>query len=129
MLPAKWRPKKDAKIDLTALLWPIENPQFLLVLPPERWSAMLEKLKAISLTNSDASAVVRFIGENSGVLELDRVGRFILPQDLADAAGLKDEALFVGGVDRFEIWSPEKFAAQAPSDRITAARVAKDLNL
>src|SRR5256885_9660186 len=35
MIPARWRPK-DPKVVFTAILWPIEAEEYLLVLPPER---------------------------------------------------------------------------------------------
>jgi division/cell wall cluster transcriptional repressor MraZ len=128
MIPAKWRPK-NVKVEFTVLLWPIRNPQFLLVLPPERWQVMLDKLKAKSLTDNKAASVERFIGENSAPLELDRVGRFCLPQDLADAVGLKDEAQFVGRVDKFEIWGPTAYDTQKEQDRAAAADAAEEYDL
>lgn len=128
MIPARWRPK-DTKVQFTAVLWPIRNPQFLLVLPPERWQVMLNKLKARSLTDSKVAALERFIGESSVPLTLDRVGRFCLPQELADKAGLKEEAQFVGRLDKFEIWSPERYAATVDQDRAIAASVAEEYDL
>lgn len=128
MIPAKWRPKKT-KVGFTVLLWPIRSPRFLLVLPPERWQVMLNKLTAKSLTDNKAASVERFIGENSAPLELDGVGRFCLPQELAEAVGLKAEAQFVGRVDKFEIWSPEGYEAQVGEDRAVAASAAEEYDL
>ena len=42
-------------------------------------------------------------------LSLDCDGRIILPKSLIEAAGLKDQACFVGKGTTFEIWSPENF--------------------
>src|SRR6185436_4066272 len=125
MIPAKWRPKE--KVDFRVLLWPIRSPKFLLVLPPKRWQVMLDKLKAKSLTDSKVAALERFIGENSVLLELDRVGRFMLPQELAEAAGLTAEAQFVGRLDKFEIWDPDRYKAQADEDRNVAAATAEEV--
>jgi division/cell wall cluster transcriptional repressor MraZ len=127
MIPAKWRPKE--KVDFRVLLWPIRSPKFLLVLPPKRWQVMLDKLKAKSLTDSKVAALERFIGENSVLLELDRVGRFMLPQELGEAAGLTAEVQFVGRLDKFEIWDPDRYKAQADEDRNVAAATAEEVDL
>ncbi|TZG27708.1 division/cell wall cluster transcriptional repressor MraZ [Sphingomonas montanisoli] len=42
----------------------------------------------------------------------DEAGRMVLPQLLRDEAGIQGEAVFFGGGDSFQIWSPEKFAAE-----------------
>ena len=127
MIPAKWRPKEQ--IEFTVLLWPIRNPRFLLVLPPERWQVMLDKLKAKSLTDSKVAALERFIGESSVPLTLDRVGRFMLPQELAEAAGLTAEAQFVGRLDKFEVWDPARYQEQLDLDRNVAAAAAEEFDL
>ena len=127
MIPAKWRPKDQ--VEFTVLLWPIRDPRFLLVLPPERWKLMLNKLQAKSLTDPKVAALERFIGESSLPLTLDRVGRFMLPQEIAEAAGLKSEALFVGRLNKFEIWDPERYREQLEQDRNIAAATAEEVDL
>lgn len=127
MIPAKWRPKE--KVEFKVLLWPIRSPKFLLVLSPERWQVMLSKLRTKSLTDTRVAGLERFIGENSAPLELDRVGRFMLPQELADAAGLKAEAQFVGRLDKFEIWDPARYQEQVEQDRDVAAATAEEIDL
>ena len=112
MLPADWRPMvKNA--GFTAILWPIFGPgQFLLVLPPQRLDLLLEKLNQNeSLSSERVAAVERRIGSTSVEIVLDQVGRFCLPENLARAAGLDKEAQFVGRMDKFEIWSPERYKA------------------
>ena len=47
---------------------------------------MLNKLQAKSLSDPKVAALERFIGESSVPLTLDRVGRFMLPQEIAEAA-------------------------------------------
>jgi MraZ protein len=37
----------------------------------------------------------------------DKVGRFMIPQHLKDAAKIKSEVVLVGVIDRIEIWSKE----------------------
>jgi len=50
-------------------------------------------------------------------VEFDRQNRMPLPAELRALAGLDQEVLFVGVLDRVELWSPETWAARglAPS--------------
>jgi MraZ protein len=41
------------------------------------------------------------------ITSCDKVGRFMIPQHLKDAAKIKSEVVLVGIIDRIEIWSKE----------------------
>ena len=128
MIPAKWRPKSP-RVLFTVILWPINVEDFLLVLPPERWQVMLDKLKTKSLHDQRVATLERVIGATSVPLSLDKVGRFFLPENLAKAAGIEKEAEFVGRLDKFEIWSPKRYQAAVSEDKGVAATVAQDIDL
>ena len=128
MIPARWRPKNKHLV-FTVILWPVGGEEFLLVLPPERWRVMLDKLKAKSLQDKRVATLERVIGAASSPLALDNVGRFCLPEHLAKAAGIESEAQFVGRLDKFEIWSPKRYQAAVPEDRGLAAQVAAEIDL
>ena len=128
MIPAKWRPT-DPSVVFTVLLWPISLEEFHLVLPPERWQVMLDKLKMKSLHDKRVATLERVIGATSAPLSLDKVGRFCLPDNLAKAAAIEREAEFVGRLDKFEIWSPKRFLAGVSEDKSLAATVAEEIEL
>ena len=100
MVPSKWRPK-SGKAELTILPWPIGQQQYLLVLPPTRWNVLLERLNEMSLSDEEAAVIERVIGGSSAHLKLDKVGRLCLPEDLAKVAGIKQEAILVGRLNKF----------------------------
>jgi|SRR5947209_17970559 len=126
MIPARWRPK-DPKVVFTAVLWPINGEEFLLVLPPERWKQVLEALRPKSLNDKRVATLERVIGATSAPLLLDKVGRFCLPDHLAGPAGIDKEAQFVGRLEKFEIWSPERYKVARPEDKAMAAQVAEEI--
>jgi MraZ protein len=128
MIPAEWKPE-DLSTVFTALVWPIKAKNFLLVLPPERWRISLEKLRAKSLTNEQVAMAERVIATNSVALTLDKVGRFRLPEELAGKVGIKKEVRFVGRLDKFEIWNPDRYQAVAAADEAQAADVVEGLDL
>ncbi len=59
-------------------------------------------------------------------LSLDSEGRFILPKDLREHAGLNGEAAFSGQMDFFQIWNPETLEESIGDDASTA-EARKDL--
>src|SRR5512141_2217704 len=75
-IPAKWRPA-EANIEFTLILWPKAAMQdaCLLVLPPEEWVALVQKLKALPFADPQAEVLRRIIGRKSDRVALDKSGR------------------------------------------------------
>lgn len=124
MIPVKWRPK-DPSVVFMVLAWPIAVKDFLLVLPPDGWRAMMEKMNQNSLMDGGVATLERVLGSTSAPLTLDRVGRFCLPEHLAKAVGIEKEAQFVGRVNKFEIWDPKRFERAQAQDEAAALEIAK----
>ena len=123
-VPAKWRPKSGT--DLTLVLGPkAKEGACVRVLPPDKMADLMRDIDA--MPNSDPNKVVlkRFIGSKSVQVTLDSVGRICLPDDMAKAADITKEAVLVGLLDRFEIWSPERFEKVTASDEIMAQEAFK----
>jgi MraZ protein len=124
-VPAKWRPAKSGT-ELTLVLWPKpkEGP-CLRVLPPEKMADLMRDIDA--MPNSDPNKVVlkRFIGSESVQVALDKVGRICLPEEMARAAGITEDAVLVGLLDRFEIWNPDRYEKVKVADAIMAQEAFK----
>jgi MraZ protein len=119
-VPAKWRPEED-HAELTVIVWPKHQAgSCLRVLPPEEMARMMADLDA--MPNGDPNKVVlkRFIGSESVQLTLDKAGRICLPENMKTVAGIKDEAVLVGLLDRFEIWSPARYENVKAADAVVA---------
>jgi MraZ protein len=84
----------------------------LMVLPPAVFQLLYERLMQMSLTNSVARLLRQTILGNALRVVPDASGRILLPQNLRELADLKDEVVFVGQGDRFEIWSAEHWQEQ-----------------
>ena len=83
----------------------------------------------MSLSNDEAAVVERVIGGSSAHLTLDKAGRLCLPEELAAVAGLRKEAMFVGRLNKFEIWEPGRFNKDNKGNEAVAAEAIKNLNL
>jgi MraZ protein len=119
-IPAKWRPEKSG-VELTLILWPKDKAgPCLRVLPPQQMAKLKSDIDA--MPNGDPNKVVlkRFIGSESVQVALDKAGRICLPEGMAKAAGINDEAVLVGLLDRFEIWNPKNHEQVKASDAVMA---------
>ena len=124
-IPSKWRPAKPS-VEFTLILWPkyVEGP-CLRVLPPEEMAQLMRDIDA--MPNDDPNKVVlkRFIGSESVQVAVDKAGRIVLPEEMANSAGIGDEAVLVGLLDRFEIWNPERYSKVRASDAVMAPQAFK----
>jgi MraZ protein len=121
-IPAKWRPERPGT-ELTIIVWPKHQAGTCLrVLPPEQMAKMKADIDA--MPNSDERKVIlkRFIGGESVQVTLDKAGRICLPEEMARAAGIKDEAMLVGLLDRFEIWNPSRHENVKAADAVHAPK-------
>ena len=110
-IPAKWRPKDIKDIEFTLVLWPnaVTEALCLLALPPDEWLRLVAKIKEMPFFDPKAEALRRFLGAGTDRVGLDSAGRICLPEEMAKAAGIKDQALLAGLVDRFQIWAPDRY--------------------
>jgi MraZ protein len=124
-IPAKWRPAEPGT-ELTLMLWPkAKEGPCLRVLPPQQMAKLMRDVDA--MPNGDANKVVlkRFIGSESVQVTLDKAGRICLPEKMARDAGINDEAMLVGLLDRFEIWSPQRYERVRAADAVMAQEAFK----
>ena len=124
-VPAKWRPAKPGT-EFTLVMWPKhKDGPCLRALPPEKMAELMKDINA--MPNSDPNKVVlkRFIGSESVQVALDKSGRLCLPEKMAGDAGITNEAVLVGLLDRFEIWNPERYDKVRNSDAIMAQEAFK----
>lgn len=72
----------------------------------EDWEVFTEKLQ--TLTGAKAKAA-KLIIVNACVVEPDKQGRILIPQNLRDYAGLDHDITVLGVINRAEIWDTAKF--------------------
>lgn len=115
-IPAKWRPAEPGT-ELTLVLWPkAKEGPCVRVLPPQQMAKLMKELNDMPNTDQNKVVLKRFIGSESVQVTLDKSGRICLPEKMAQDAGIGDEAMLVGLLDRFEIWSPERYQNVQASD-------------
>ena len=124
-IPAKWRSETDGG-ELTVILWP-KNPAgaCLRVLPPEEMAKLKAAIDAMPRGDASKGVLKRLIGSGSVQVTLDKAGRICLPDEMARAADIKDEAVAVGLIDYFEIWNPVRYEKVKAADAAFAPEAFK----
>jgi MraZ protein len=79
----------------------------LAVYPGGEWGRLEGQLSALPSFQRNVKALTRVLASRAQDCVLDEQGRILLPGELRTAAGLGKQALVVGVLNRFEIWSPE----------------------
>ncbi len=124
-IPAKWRPAKS-EAEFTLILWPQSHVgPCVRVLPPKEMAKLMRDLDAMPNSDPQKLALKRFIGSESVQAGVDKVGRICLPEKMARDAGITDEAMLVGLLDRFEIWNPERYEKVKAADAVLAQEAFK----
>ncbi len=106
-IPAKWRAAAKGSQEFYVLPDP---KNCLVVLPASAMEKMLERADDISIGEYERRDVLRLIASRAHGSPCDTQGRIALTEELKQHAGVDKEAVLVGMLTRFEIWSPARWA-------------------
>jgi MraZ protein len=84
----------------------------LLVLPASTFKRLSDRINALSLTDTAARSLHRHFFSTAERLDFDRLGRFLVPLHLRQAADLQSDAMICGAGEYFEIWSPARWTSK-----------------
>jgi len=84
----------------------------LMVLPPSVFQILYDRMMAMNLTDPTARLLRRIILGNALRVVPDGAGRILISPNLKEFADLKENVVFVGQGDYFEIWSPDLWKEQ-----------------
>ncbi|SPE53389.1 Protein MraZ [Verrucomicrobia bacterium] len=123
-IPANWRPS-EGSLEFTLVLWSKDREgPCVRVLPPKEVEKLHQDIG--KLPPDKRGMMKRVIGSGSFKVQVDKSGRIILPEEMAQKAGITDKAVLVGLLDRFEIWSAERYQKKQDADEV-AVREAMDM--
>jgi MraZ protein len=103
-LPAKFRKEVGKKVVLTHGL---DNCLFLY--PMKEWEKISDKLANLSMGQSDTRGFNRFMLAGATEVDIDAVGRMLIPEYLREFAKLEDKVIVTGVHNRIELWNAERW--------------------
>ena len=99
-IPAKFR-KEIGKRAIIAK----GQEQCLFVYPIQEWEKVAEKLNALPTGSADTRSFVRNFLAGAVDVDIDALGRVLIPDYLKEFANLKDRVVITGMYKKLEIWN------------------------
>ena len=99
-LPVKFRKEVGKKLVITRGL---DNCLFVYSL--KSWAKISAKLGELSIGQADQRGFNRFLLSGAVEVDVDSIGRILIPDFLKDFAHLKNRVVLTGVNDRIEIWN------------------------
>jgi len=116
-VPAAFRRALADSGSSTLVVTPLD--QCLAAYPLPEWTRLEQQLVQLPPFSGPAKALTRLVTSRAVDCDLDVQGRVLLPLGLRVAADLKGEAVIIGVLNRFEVWSPERWESfLADSERL-----------
>ncbi len=110
-LPVKFRKELGKKIIITPGLG---NCLFLFT--TKEWLKVSKKLSSseseLSFLKADQRSFNRYMFGRAAEVEVDTIGRILIPDFLKERIGLKNTAAIIGVEDRVEVWSEKGWSEQ-----------------
>ncbi len=83
----------------------------LVLYPMEQWQKLTEKLGQLPVGQGDTRSFLRLMFSGAVEVEMDQLGRVLVPDFLKTYAGFKQRVTIVGVHDRLEIWDEERWTS------------------
>lgn len=103
-LPIKFRGELGGKVIVTK---GVEN--CLVVYTESEWQVMSAKLSSLPISQGEARSFTRHLLASATEIELDKLGRILIPEYLKDYGNFKKNVVICGLSNRLEIWDEEKW--------------------
>jgi MraZ protein len=107
MIPARYRELLAAGAFITQGF-----DKCLMVMTDVHFKDVYERINAMNMADQNARLLRRLILSNAYSVEIDRVGRILVPGNLREVISLESEAIVAGQGEYFEVWNPIDWNAQ-----------------
>jgi MraZ protein len=107
MIPARYRELLAAGAFITQGF-----DKCLMVMTDTYFAQVYDRINAMNLADPTARLLRRLILSNAYSVEVDRVGRILVPGNLRQVIELNGEAIVAGQGDYFEVWNPAAWNLQ-----------------
>ena len=81
----------------------------LFVFDNSEWQVFAEKLRSLPMIDKEVRQFTRFFLAGAASVEVDKLGRILLPSVLRDFAGITKDTVLIGVGSRIEIWSKDRW--------------------
>jgi MraZ protein len=108
VIPTRYRPSLVQSAQ-GKLIVTVDRDQCLLLYPLPEWEIVERKLMSLPSLNAQARKLQRLMVGHATDVELDGVGRVLIPPELREFAGLGQYGMLIGQGNRFELWDETRW--------------------
>lgn len=101
-LPSKFRKEVGRKVVVTRGL-----DGCLFMYPIKEWQEISKKIGELGMGQADRRGFNRFMLAGASEIEVDSVGRILIPEHLRQFAQVTSKVVFAGVYNRIEVWNEE----------------------
>ena len=84
----------------------------LMVMTETYFKQVYDRVEAMNLADANARSLRRLLLSNAYPVEVDKVGRILVPQNLRTFLQIEGEAIVAGQGEYFEVWKPAEWNEQ-----------------
>ena len=108
----------------------------LMVMTETHFKQVYDRIEAMNLADPGTRSLRRLLLSNAYPVEVDKVGRILVPQNLRTFLQIEGEAIVAGQGEYFEVWKPAEWNVQmallqdteANNQRFAALDLSKPVN-
>ncbi len=123
-IPSKLRKSLGKKAVITRGL-----DNCLVVYPFKEWDKMTEKLEGLPTGQSEARGFARIMLSGATDVELDKLGRILVPDNLKDYAFLNKNVVIIGLSNKIELWDEKRWEEYKGKMEPTVNKMAENLGI
>jgi MraZ protein len=99
----------------------------LFVYPQDEWNKLEQSIRNLTPTNPKHRYFMRTLLEQAIESQLDGQSRITIPKDLLRLAGIENDVLILGVLERIELWSPQIYKEYQKSQEESYESVAQSV--
>ena len=123
-LPSSFRKKIGKKAIITRGI-----DECLFLFPEKEWKKLVKKILTLPINKPNSRAFMRLMFSGAKEVEIDSLGRILIPSYLKKFAHLKKEIVICGLFSRIEIWDKEIWEKYKKEMEKESQRIAQDLEI
>jgi len=109
-IPAKLREELHSEGEERLIITNLED--CLVAYPAGEWRNLVERFNKMPQASKEFTEFLRFFVSGAQECPIDKQGRVLIPPTLREHAGLHGDVVFVGMLNKIEIWSRDKWNAE-----------------
>jgi len=117
LLPSKVKARLPENYSHTIVITKSPSDPCLLLYSLPEWGKVAQKITSLNEFDENTAFIQRNFLRFSNEVELDALGRFLIPKKLLEFSGITKTAIMVGLGNRLELWEPQRYEQSLVKDQ------------